>query len=151
MQGETKEMSEDNQAAQAADTETAAAQAPRRHVRREELAALLAARGLVPHEMTSFDRVGPKDGPHMTISRAKKIVRVYGHGFQLDRPGVTCFTAEQRKERNLGGITCQLDVEGSEPETATAALAAMLDEVAVAQREADAKAATTETPSSDEG
>jgi hypothetical protein len=96
------------------------------HVTREQVDVALAERGLVEHPMTAFSRVGPKDGPHLTVSRAKKIARVYGHGIVVEHPAVTSFTPEERKEKGLGGITCQLDVEHVDH---LAGLGAMLDAV----------------------
>jgi hypothetical protein len=104
---------------------------PKKHLTREQVDEALAARGLVEVPMTAFSRVGPKDGPHLTVSRAKKIARVYGHGISVEHPAVTCFTPEQRKERGLGGITCQLSLDHPDH---LDGLGAMLDAVAAAPK-----------------
>lgn len=104
---------------------------PKKHLTREQVDDALRARGLVEVPMTAFSRVGPKDGPHLTVSRAKKIARVYGHGILVEHPAVTCFTPEERKERGLGGITCQLNLEHPEHPDG---LGAMLDAVSSAPK-----------------
>lgn len=123
------------------------AKEPSRHLTREQVLGLINERGLTAVQMTSFDRVGEKNDPHLTISRAQKVVRIYGHGFQLEAPGVVNFTDEQRKEKKLGGITCELDVKGSETDVSLAALGLMLDHVkAAAVSKATDAAPVAETP-----
>lgn len=82
----------------------------RNHLNREDLLKIVQDSGAEYEELSKYDRVGPKKGPHLMISRAKKTTLIYGYTVQAGVPGVTNFSPEDRKTQKLGGITCQVDV-----------------------------------------
>lgn len=81
-----------------------------KHLSREKLLEIIQRVDAEHVEMSKFDRVGPKKGPHLMVSRAAKTSLIYGYGFNLAAPAVTNYSVEDRKEKKLGGITLQLDL-----------------------------------------
>lgn len=88
-----------------------------RHLNRTRLLEIVQQVGAEYAELSKFDRVGPKKGPHLMVSRASKTSLIYGYGFQYVAPGVQNYTEEERKEKKLGGITLQLDLTHCAPGT----------------------------------
>lgn len=82
----------------------------RAHLNREDLLKIVHDSGAEYEELSKYDRVGSKKGPHLMISRAKKTTLIYGYGLSLEAPGVINYTVEDRKTQKLGGITLQLDM-----------------------------------------
>lgn len=67
--------------------------------------------GLPSYEKASFRVYGHKSGVRLALPVTQKIGRAYFYGgdITVDHQAVVSFTAEERKERRLGGVTAEVD------------------------------------------